>query len=291
MTTAPERDTRISRGPLLRRRVVTGLVVAPRGPVGGPGRGAPEPVLRRDQLLARRPGELAARELARHHDACERRNGRVVVAPPLAAAVRRWYLATQAQRHTGSLLAGLDPRSHVLHAVPVDSGLGVDHLVVGPGGVVVLRVAHHAGERVSVQERQVRADGRPLGHVRHVERQVRQVADRLGAAAGHDVAVRAVVVLVGARSVRASDVPRLVTLLTDDELLGWFAQRPRVVSQVDVDRVAALAADPATWGVELAQDETAAREHGEACVDAVRAATTRWRPVRGGSSARARSRT
>lgn len=228
------------------------------------------------------PGELVARELARHHDASVQGRERLVVRAPRAAALRRWYRAVAAQQHVAALLAGLDARSHVLHAVPVGGPLGVDHLVVGPDGVVVVRTAHHAGERVSVHAWQVRADGRPVGHVREVERQVRLVAATLSAAVGHDVAVRGVVVLVGARSVRATDVPRRVTVLTDEDLVGWLARRPRVVSQVVVDQVAAVAAAPRTWGLAPGADDVAGRRHGQACVEAVATALSRWpRPSTG----------
>lgn len=267
-------------GTLLRRRVVTGLVVAPRRPPDDDADGPPDPCT---DLTARVPGELVARELARHHDTCPRVGGRLVVRAPLAAALRRWYRATAAHERVGAALAGLDGNHHVLHAVPVDDAFGVDHLVVGPGGVVVVRTAHHAGERVRVQARQVRADGRPVGHVREVERQVRQVVAVLGAAAGH-VTVRGVVVLVGARSVRTADVPRSVTVLTDDELVGWLSRRPRVISQVVVDRLARKAVDPLTWGAPAGVDDPGRRRHGQECTEAVRAAMGRWSSVRAGTS-------
>ena len=271
-------------GPLLRRRVVTGLVVAP---LPRPGDDVdPTPAT---DLTARVPGELVAARLVGHHDAALV-GGRLVVRAPFAAAVRRWYRAAVAHRRVGALLSGLDPRWHVLHAVPLDDGLGVDHLVVGPGGVLVLRTAHHVGERVHVRDRQVRADGRPLGHVRDVERQVREVAARLGAAVTEEVPVRGVVVLVGARAVRAVDLPRPVTVLTDEDLVGWLSRRPRLVSQVVVDRLGRAAADPGTWGATPEPTEAVRREHGQACVEAVGAALGRWPGRRGTSPGLRRNR-
>lgn len=283
--TEPRRyDPGAGRGPLLRRRVVTGLVVAQRRPLHDTTRAADhDRADDRADLTARVPGELVARELARHHDASPQVGGRVVVRGPLAAALRRWYRATAAHQRVGAALAGLDGNHHVLHAVPVGDAFGLDHLIMGPGGVVVVRTAPHAGERVRVQARQVRADGRPVSHVREVERQVRQVAALLGAA-GYDVPVRGVVVLVGARSVRAAAVPRPITVLADDELVGWLARRPRVVSQVVVDRLARTAADPLTWGAPTAADDVGRRRHGQACTEAVRAALGRWPAVRTGTS-------
>lgn len=268
--TAPPRG--LGRGPLLRRRVVTGLVVAPRTYTAAP-------QVPSDALRVRVAGELVARELARHLDASLQEPGAPVVRTPRAAAVRRWYRAFAAHRRVGTLLAGLDDRSHVLHAVPVGGVLGIDHLLVDPHGVLVLRTAHHAGERVHVHRRTVRAAGRPAGHVREVERQVALVAATLRAAARHDVPVRGVVVLVGARSVRAIDLPPRITVLTDGELLPWLARRPRLASQVVVERVALAAADPRTWGLDPGDDDAAGRRHGQACVDAVRAALGRW-PLR-----------
>ncbi len=229
--------------PLRRRRVVTGLV----GPQRGPSR--PEQVAGAPGLDLREnvPAELATRELLRRLD-----QARTVPAnDPLSHPTRRWYLSALGQRHLGRLLADLPAGWHVLHSLPLAGG-GPDlhHLLLGPAGVIVVRTVHEPAARLRCQGRRVRVSGRPADHLRVLGRQVDEVAARLQVASGLPLPVRAVLAVVGPRSIEVLDRPRGTTVLDADDLHRWARERPTVLSSVLADRLVRLAADPGTWAAE-----------------------------------------
>lgn len=189
---------------------------------------------------------------------------------PLGPALRHAHEAALGQQQVGHVLAGLAPAWRVLHAVPTSGRSWLDHLLVGPGGVVVLRTAAHPGAVVSITGSLVRAGGRPVSHVRTLHQQRATVTQRLRGA-DLPVAVRGVVVVVGARSVRAEGLPAGVQVLRLQDLAAWVAGLPTVVSRVDVSRLAATAARPGTWPTEVdapagAADRTRLRESDRAAL-------------------------
>ena len=203
----------------------------------------------REDLRDRFAGEhlmrlLAARVVARGPAPSGR--GRWAARDPLGAGLRHAHRAVLGQQRVGLVLAGLAPPWHVLHSVPTSDRSCLDHLLVGPGGVVVLRTVAHPDEALRVTGDLVRADGNPVSHVRLLRRQVETVADRLRGA-DLPVRVRGVVVVVGARSVRAGDLPAGVSVVRLGNLARWVAGLPTVLSQVDVARLAGTAAREGTW--------------------------------------------
>lgn len=239
-----------STSPLRRRRPVQALATrapAPRQDRTSPAVAGPGPEDLRDRL----PGEHVTRLLvgrARRPHAASR--WWPSARDPLGPALRHAHQAALGQQQVAAVLAGLGPAWHVLHAVPTSGCSWLDHLLVGPGGVLVLRTAAHPGEAVRFQGSLVRAGGRPVSHVRLLRQQTRTVTERLRGA-DLPVAVRGVVVVVGARSVRADDLPAGVTVVRLEDLAGWVAGLPTVLSRVDVSRLAETAARPGTWPPEL----------------------------------------
>jgi hypothetical protein len=160
----------------------------------------------------------------------------------------------------------------VQHAVPTSGSSWLDHLLVGPAGVVVVRTAAHPGDAVRVSGSLVRAGGRPVSHVRLLQQQVRTVTERLGAG-DLQVVVRGVVVVVGARSVRAGGLPAGVAVVRLEDLARWSGDLPAVLSRVDAARLAETAARPSTWPAEL--DAPAGAEERHRLREEDRAALTR----------------
>ena len=253
--TSAGRDPRHGAGtsPLLPRRVVPGLVrtAAAPGPLADPdGHRAAA-----DDLVHHVPGELATRELVRRYEAgpVRGRLARLTGRTPLTYATAQAYAQAVGERHVGTLLGRLDRRWTVLHALPLrvpgrpDSD--VDHLVVGPAGVWLVETTHRPAQHVRVDGRRGRVGSQPVGQVRTAETLAVVVGQLLSAAVGQEVPVRAVVAVVGARSVRADGLPTGVLVADADRLPGLLGRRPAVMSSVLVDRIARAAADPRTWSV------------------------------------------
>ena len=202
-----------------------------------------------EDLRDRFPGEHVTRLLvvgAAARALAPAGRGRSAARDPLGPGLRHAHQAALGQQQVGAVLAGLPRTWHVMHCVPTSDRSCLDHLLVGPGGVVVLRTAAHPDWALRVTGDIVRPDGRPVSHVRLLRRQVGIVAERLR---GPDLPVRllGVVVVVGDRSVRTGDLPAGVSVVRLGGLASWVADLPTVLSQVDVARLASSASRPGTW--------------------------------------------
>lgn len=240
-----------STSPLRRRTPVPVLATrpaAPRTPRAGP---AEVPgAARTEDLRDRFAGEHVTRMLVARADQPPPGRWWPSARDPLGTALRHAHQAALGQQEVAVVLAGLGAGWHVMHAVPVSGRSWLDHLLVGPGGVVVVRSAVHPGEVVRVTGTLVRAGGRPVSHVRRLRQQTGTVTQRLRGA-DLPVPVRGLVVVVGARSVQVSDLPGGVSVVRLEDLARWVADLPAVLSRLDVARLAETAARRSTWPDEV----------------------------------------
>jgi hypothetical protein len=212
-----------------------------------------EPRAAHADLSRRLPAELATRELVRlvrAQPAARGRWARLRGRSPLGPRTRRWHTTVLGEREVGALLSRLAPAWHVLHSLPVPAGAGardVDHLLVGPGGVLVVQTASYPGGRVRVDGRRLRVGRSPAGHVPTLQRLIGEVTRAMVDATGEHVAVRGLLVVHGARSVEVRDPVPGLTVLADRDVEEWLRGRPTTTSSVDVARLAAVAARASTW--------------------------------------------
>ncbi|WP_267244868.1 nuclease-related domain-containing protein [Streptomyces sp. PR69] len=154
---------------------------------------------------------------------------------------RRGELAAQEQ--VGGALDRLtDAGWRILHSVPLPGADRVDHLAVGPGGVLAVHTVRARRARVRVDDPYVRtARGRPDPLLRLTRRRATRAANAL------TTPVRPVLAVVGAARL---DVVRLapsdVRIMRDCELPG-LARMGGVLKPADVEAVYAVARDRRTW--------------------------------------------
>jgi hypothetical protein len=135
----------------------------------------------------------------------------------------------------------------VLHAVPVgDRGSDIDHVLIGPGGVITINTKHHLGQRVRVKSDVVFVGktAKKYGHVSQHE--AARAARLLTAAAGRPVPVRSAVVIVGARSVRGSRSAG-VEVMPKSHLLVWLLVQRRVFSRSEASELYEIARRSTMW--------------------------------------------
>ncbi|MFG2722794.1 nuclease-related domain-containing protein [Streptomyces sp. NPDC048416] len=181
-----------------------------------------------DDLAPNRPGEALLHELERR-----RAGGRL-----RAGALRRELAA---QEIAGAALDRLEGAGwRVLHALPLPGGSRIDHLLVGPGGILTVRSLNARHRRVRIADPLVtvgRAAPEPL--LRHA----RYEAERASLALA--TAVRPVLLLVGAEHVETGRVTD-VRVLTDSEIPG-LARPGGVLKPADVESLHGSARDRRTW--------------------------------------------
>lgn len=166
--------------------------------------------------------------------------GRLGGFSPLSSAAAPWFSGAIGERRVGALLSRLERtgRWHVLHAVPVGMrGSDVDHVVIGPCGVVTINTEHHSCQRVWVGDRSVFVAGRRQPSVRSSEREATRAATLLAAALGRPAPVQAAVVVIGAASLTVKGQPASVTMIGTSQLVRWLQRRPAVLDAAEVSAI------------------------------------------------------
>ncbi|MGN7800845.1 NERD domain-containing protein [Leifsonia sp. 22587] len=153
------------------------------------------------------------------------------------------------EREVGRLLTRLPEGWSAFRSAAAASGgpaTDPDHLVVGPGGVFVVRTRRHHRARLTVDERSLVADGVRQPSLRDAELQASRLRGLLFRA-GVEAPVLPVTVVVGARELRMRAMPARAAVLRSENLLRWLTHRPACVDAATVARAVALFADPASW--------------------------------------------
>lgn len=186
----------------------------------------------------------ARREARRHEDAAAPR------VRELAAEAVSWQRGLDGELVVGQMLADLvrrDPRWRVLHSVPVGSrGADIDHVLVGPGGVLTLNTKHHPGGRVFVANDAVLVNGTRYPYVRNARHEAQRAERLLSAAVGGRVFVEGLVV-VRAQDLTVRAQPADVHVVGSRRLVRWLRARPEVLAPDEVDAVFAVARRASTW--------------------------------------------
>ncbi len=109
----------------------------------------------------------------------------------------------------------------VLHSVPVgDRGADIDHVLIGPGGVVTVNAKHHRRAKVTAGHTKVLVNGYATNYAQKSTFEADRAARLLSAAAGYPVDVQAIIAIIGARSVRNGHTAG-IDVLTRIELPIW----------------------------------------------------------------------
>jgi Nuclease-related domain len=159
-----------------------------------------------------------------------------------------WYRAAQGQRLVAGLLAHLPAGWTVFHSMPVTDGEGtIDHVVVGPAGVLPVTTAHHPFRRMTVAGRVVIVAGHRLPTVLGAEAD----GDRLGRLlATHGlgaVPVHPVVAVAGATRLTVKERPRGVAVVPAESLRHRLIEKPPILDADGVAAVVDLLDRPDVW--------------------------------------------
>lgn len=145
------------------------------------------------------------------------------------------------------------PPWRVLHSVPLGEG-DIDHLLVGPPGIVTINTKHHRGGRLVVDGDMVTIDDITTTYVQQARTEATVTAaaigSRLRAAGRHDLARRLVVhpvVAVHGGVLRVVRWPRGVTITTTNTLVHALRSMPAVIDDAAIPEIYAIARRSTTW--------------------------------------------
>jgi hypothetical protein len=194
---------------------------------------------------------------------------------PLGGNALGWYRGAQGELFVGALLAQLPPEWAVFHGLPVGmNGWDIDHVVVGPGGVVTINTKQHRGSPVRVVGETVLVGDRSVPYLEHAAFEGRRIDTLLRAYLGFTVPIHPVLAFVEPKGVVRAGSPNTVTVLNAADLVAWLTALPRVLAPLERFQVIALLDDPASWA------ETAPAGTGDGLMERFTVLDTQMRSAR-----------
>ena len=152
-----------------------------------------------------------------------------------AGADRSWRKGADGEATVGEILQQLTipsrldrlrhrpPAWRVLHSVPVGTGRGdIDHVLIGPPGVVTINTKHHLAAKIRVRGDQLQVNRHQTDYVIKARREADRATALLTTAlalAGHPqlaarLHVRSVIAIVGAPVIVEAYAPEVAVLMT-----------------------------------------------------------------------------
>jgi hypothetical protein len=161
------------------------------------------------------------------------------------AASSVWRKGQRGERRTGRLLDFTLVRGgfRVVHGRSLPGKVGLDHLVIGPTGVVVVdNTAWPPDTDIAVYSGQLFIDGKPdTKIVSSLRASADAAAACLSEKLGGDIAVSAAAVVHGGKLARGMVTADGVTLLRPHRLSGWLRRRAVLFSPEEVGAIAEAA--------------------------------------------------
>ncbi|WP_158603896.1 nuclease-related domain-containing protein [Cryobacterium tepidiphilum] len=174
--------------------------------------------------------------------------GRLFGASPLCPESEPWYRGAKGELAVASLLTGLPHEWTVFHALPVGSGgYGINHLVVGPGGVFTINTRHYSGQEVWVAGHTMLISGRGTNDIRNAELEASRVGAMLRERMPMLPPVQPVIALVGAKHVIVRARPRKVRVIEAGDLVSWLTNLVVVMNESELDLLVDILDEPSTW--------------------------------------------
>jgi hypothetical protein len=152
------------------------------------------------------------------------------------------------EHKVGKELAKLPEGWRVVHKLQVtESGNDIDHIVIGPPGVITLHTKHHPKGKVTVYERTLYVDGTTKNYVWTSEHEARRAATTLTDVCGFTVPTQSAVVFVDVADVQHKGRPHGVTVTTRQQLVDWLTALPAHLHPRQIERVWTEARRPDVW--------------------------------------------
>lgn len=150
---------------------------------------------------------------------------------PLRADARSWYLGARGEAQLArEVLDRLPGDWQVLHSIGVgDHDSDIDHLLVGPAGVITVNTKNHWDAKIWVSGRLLMVNGHRQQYIPSAEFEAQRVRTALSRCGYPDVPVHSAIVLANVKQLTVKTPPRKVAVLREARLRGWLRRLPVAV--------------------------------------------------------------
>ncbi len=211
-----------------------------------------EPPTSDDDLRHRRPGH-EAEAAAKATYAAE------VAEAPIRARIQRltgtdtaatWRKGAAGEREVGKLLDRKLPKEWtVIHSVPVGhKGTDIDHVVIGPGGVLTVNTKNHQDHRVKVLKNEtIRVGHRNKRYVGAARSEARKASRLLSQAVGWEVPVLPMLAIICDGGVTFDGPPPEGIIISTYAIVKSIKKLPLSLTPIQVAAIVEAASKKDTW--------------------------------------------
>lgn len=163
---------------------------------------------------------------------------------------RAWRVGAAAEETVGRELESLrDSGWRVLHSVTVGAGASdIDHVLIGPGGVITVNSKHHPNGNVWVIRNQVRVNGRYVPYLRNSRHEAARAARILSQAVGFPVlATPCLIFRLGDGKFTMKEDPLDVLVLRATKAAKAIRARSGILNLGEIEQVYEAARRSTTW--------------------------------------------
>ena len=199
-------------------------------------------------------GQSVIEELLRQQLGVPDRNwfGRLIGDSPLGPDSGPWYRGALGEMAVGRILATLPPEWTVFHALPIGKkGADIDHLVIGPGGIVTINTKNHSGKSVWVAGQTLLVSGQKQQHIPKADFEATRVTKLLSERMPLLPPAQPVLAILDPKSLSVKAKPEHTTVLSAARLRRWLVKRPVELTNEQLAELVMIIDDPVTWPAPL----------------------------------------
>ena len=157
-------------------------------------------------------------------------------------------MGAEGERKVGRKLARLGPQWRCLHSVEVgNNGSDIDHIVIGPPGVITLNTKCHPKGKAWVGQHLVMINGQKTPYLRNSRHEAKRAQKLLNAATDCAVPVRAAIVMVGLEQLTVNQMPEDIAVTTYRDVTRWLGKLPNQLTPDQVESIFTVARLSTTW--------------------------------------------
>ena len=163
---------------------------------------------------------------------------------------RAWRVGAAAEETVGRELESLrDSGWRVLHSVTVGAGSSdIDHVLIGPGGVITVNSKHHPNGNVWVIRNQVRVNGQYVPYLRNSRHEASRAARVLSQAVGFSVLTTPFLIFrLGDGRLTMKEDPLDVLILRATKAAKAIRARSGILNVGEIEQIYEAARRSTTW--------------------------------------------
>lgn len=164
---------------------------------------------------------------------------------------RAWRVGASGEQAVAAQLTKLGPEWRVLHSIEVgDRGSDIDHVVIGPGGVLTVNAKNHPNTNIWVGGDTFMVNGQRVPYVRNSRHEAKRAGRLLSEQAGFPVTVLGVIAMMGAHKgfkIKQQPEDGAVVIVQRRRIAQYVQGLPRRLTDREIEAIYDVARRSTTW--------------------------------------------